>query len=92
MDMRKYVGGKNYVPNTVNKSPDYYCTWQTQLYATNDGKPEMQKKAINERSLFDTSKPNGWAYFYENARRDLIFVLDSGWDVPYDDKACNENL
>ena len=89
--MRKYVGGKNYVPNTVNKSPDYYCTWQTQLYATNDGKPEMQKKAINERSLFDTSKPNGWAYFYENARRDLIFVLDSGWDVPYDDnpsKTC----
>lgn len=72
------------VPNCVNPSPDYYCTWQVQLYATNDGKPDIQRHAINEKSLFDKSKPNGWAYFYDKARSDLIFVMDSSWDVTRD--------
>ena len=77
---------ENLIPNTVNPSPDYFCTWQVQLYATNDGKPDIQRHAINETSLFGTDKPYGWAYFYEEARRDLIFVMDSSWDVPNDDK------
>ena len=36
----------NLVPDTVNPTPDYYCTWQTQLYATNDGKPAEQRKRV----------------------------------------------
>ena len=72
----------NLIPNTQNLSPDYYCTWQTQLYATSDGKPEAQRAIIGERALFDTEKPFGWAYFYENARRDLFLVMDDSWDVP----------
>lgn len=75
---------RNLIPDCINPSPDYYCTWQVQLYATNDGKPDIQRHAINETSLFDKRKPFGWAYFYENARRDLIFVMDSSWDVPKD--------
>lgn len=73
---------QNLVPDCVNPSPDYYCTWQVQLYATNDGKPNIQRHAINEKSMFDKEKPNAWAYFYEQARSDLIFVMDSSWDLP----------
>ncbi len=72
------------IPDIQNPSPDYYCTWQTQLYATSDGKPEKQREIISEKALFDSEKPYGWAYFYEQARGDLIFVMDDSWDVPMD--------
>lgn len=70
------------IPNAQNPTPDYYCTWQTQLYATCDGKPEGQRRAICESSLFDKEKPFGWAYFYPEVRSDLFFVMDDSWDVP----------
>ncbi len=72
----------NFVPDIVNPTPDYYCTWQTQLYATSDGKPEGQRAIIDENSLFGSEKPYGWAYFYKEARGDLILVMDDSWDVP----------
>lgn len=72
----------NLIPNIHNPTPDYYCTWQTQLYATNDGKPEGQRAIIGEKALFDNEKPYGWAYFYEQARKDLFIVMDDSWDVP----------
>lgn len=71
----------NLVPDGINPSPDYYCTWQTQLYATSDGKPEKQREIIGEKGLFGKEKPYGWAYFYEEARKDLFFVMDDSWDV-----------
>lgn len=74
----------NLVPDVVNPTPDYYCTWQTQLYATSDGKSGGQRKAMCENSLFNPEKPYGWAYFYEDAKRDLFIVMDDSWDVPYD--------
>ncbi|MBQ7836044.1 MAG: hypothetical protein IJ389_02190 [Clostridia bacterium] len=70
------------IPDVVNPTPDYYCTWQTQLYATSDGKPGEQRRAINENSLFNPEKPYGWAYFHEKARGDLFIVMDDSWDVP----------
>lgn len=72
----------NLIPNIKNPSPDYYCTWQTQLYATSGGSPEAQRTVIGEKALFEREKPYGWAYFYKEARRDLIFVMDDSWDVP----------
>lgn len=75
---------ENLIPDIVNPSPDYYCTWQTQLYATSDGKPLKQRACIGEKQLFDIEKPYGWAYFYEKARGDLIIVMDDSWDVPLD--------
>ena len=72
----------NLVPDIVNPTPDYYCTWQTQLFATCDGKPEGQRAIIGEKALFDVKKPYGWAYFYEQVRKDLILVMDDSWDVP----------
>lgn len=75
---------KSLIPDCANQTPDYYCTWQTQLYATSDGKPEMQRRMIGEKAMFEKEKPYGWAYFYENARKDLYFVMDDSWDVPLD--------
>ena len=72
----------NLVPDIQNTTPDYYCTWQTQLYATNDGKPQGQRAIIGENALFNSEKPFGWAYFYERVRKDLYIVMDDSWDVP----------
>ena len=72
----------NLVPDRINPSPDYYCTWQTQLFASSDGKPPKQRAIIGEKALFDTTKPFGWSYFYDNARADLFLVMDDSWDVP----------
>lgn len=75
----------NIIPNCTNSSPDYYCTWQTQLFATCDGKPAGQRAIIGEKALFSKEKPHGWAYFYEPVRKDLLFVMDDSWDVPFVD-------
>lgn len=83
--MKYLLKEQNFVPDTVNPTPDYYCTWQTQLYATSDGKPEKQRAVIGEQALFGDQKPYGWAHFYEQARRDLILVMDDSWDVPFAD-------
>lgn len=73
------------VPDIQNPSPDYYCTWQAQLYATCDGKQRRQRETIGEKALFNKEKPYGWAYFYEKSRRDLFLVMDDSWDVPKED-------
>ena len=77
-----FLSDVNLVPNIVNPSPDYYCTWQTQLYASNDGKPEKQRALLDENALFGAEKPFGWLDFFEKARRDLLFIMDDSWDVP----------
>ena len=70
------------IPTERSTTPDYYCTWQTQLYATSDGKPAGQRAIIGEKGLFSEEKPYGWAYFYPEARGDLFLVMDDSWDVP----------
>ncbi len=75
---------KSIIPNTVNTSPDYYCTWQTQLYYCNDGGPVAQRRNITEQNLFGDKAYQGWAYMHPEARRDLHIVLDDSWDVPVD--------
>ena len=72
----------NLVPDTENTTPDYYCTWQTQLYATSGGSPKEQRDVIGEKQLFGKEYPYGWAYLHERARRDLLLVMDDSWDVP----------
>ena len=77
----------NLIPKTQNPSPDYYCTWQTQLFATSDGKPEAQRAIIGEKALFCPEKPFGWANFYKECKNDLFIVMDDSWDVPL----CGDN-
>ncbi len=81
----------NLIPNTQNTSPDYYCTWQSQLYACSNTGPQGQRDNMCETALFgsgyepeDTKKGIGWAtHQYKEARKDLYLLLDDSWDVPY---------
>ena len=85
----------NLIPNKPGVSPNYYCTWAAQgKVAKKAGKVEnknrimfegdqgakLNRKCLNDEILFGE---NGFALQYESAREDLYFVLDDGWDVPY---------
>lgn len=74
----------NLIPDHPNPSLDYYCTWQTQLYYTNGGTPEEQRRNLTEEAIFGDKPGQGWARFHEKAREDLLFVMDDSWDVPLD--------
>lgn len=74
------------IPDIQNPTPDYYCTWQTQLYATSGGRPKAQRAIMGESQLFGEENPYGWAYFYPDARRDLFIVMDDSWDVPLENE------
>ncbi len=73
---------KNLITEKKNTTPDYYCTWQTQLYYSSDGGPVGQRRCLGEEVLFGEKENQGWANFYEDARSDLFFVMDDSWDVP----------
>lgn len=77
-----FPAGKNLVPDTPNTSPDYFCTWQAQLYRCSDGGPQAQRDCLTEENLFGNAGGAGWAYLYPEARGDLIFLMDDCWDVP----------
>lgn len=70
------------VPNSVNPSPDYYCTWQTQQYYTSDGGSGAQRANMVEANMFGKMAYQSWTDFYPNARADLYFVMDDSWDIP----------
>ena len=82
--------GVNLIPDTVNTSPDYFCTWQAQLYRCCNAGPQGQRDHMTEADIFgsgdealDRSVGVGWAaHLYKKARRDLIFLMDDCWDVP----------
>lgn len=73
---------RNLVPNTINSSPDYFCTWQVQLYRCNNAGPQGQRDCLTEDSIFGNPVGGGWANLYPDARKDLIFLMDDSWDVP----------
>lgn len=70
----------------------YFCTWLSQNYLS--GKPEFATRGcdsprdmINEKIVFGDG---GLAYCMGESKRDLIFVFDDGWDVPYGTAFCGE--
>ncbi len=75
----------NLIEDKENQTPDYYCTWQTQLYISNNGGPEKQRENMTASNLLGDSGAQGWVNFYEKARKDLILVMDDSWDVPLTD-------
>ena len=92
---RKGLSEMNLIPSKPGISPNYYCTWATQgNVAKKAGKVEnnnhilfegdqgakWNRNYLNDEILFGE---DGFALQYENAREDLYFLLDDGWDVPY---------
>lgn len=73
---------KSLVPNTINTSPDYFCTWNIQGYYSSYASGDAQKDAILESRLFGHGQYENWLGQFSQVRRDLYFVMDEGWDRP----------
>lgn len=78
------------VPPVPGKSPNYWCTWGRQNSVEQkheaarffgDQGAKLGRDNLNEECLF---REGGWADYFPECRSDLFFVLDDGWDVPYD--------
>ncbi len=88
----------NLVPDKENTSPDYYCTWQSQLYACSNAGPQGQRDCMSEEHIFGSGTENedikngiGWVtHQYKEARKDLYLILDDSWDVPQNSEDDNE--
>ena len=74
-------------------TPNYYCTWATQartikamkakgesMFPGDQGLPGCRDN-LDEKTVLG---PSGWArVLYPEARQNLNFLLDDGWDVDY---------
>ncbi len=82
----------NLIPDTARETvPNYWCTWATQAFTITQktfGEIAFQgdqgqfgtRDNLNSKTLFG---PEGWARDWQEIRRDLLFLIDDGWDVPY---------
>ena len=73
-----------------SKIKNYFCTWRTQATLKNSEKYLKIRKnstpdVLSEEFLF--GEPGILNDIPEKIRRDLIVVIDDGWDVPYGLKA-----
>ncbi len=79
----------NLVPDSRNSSPDYWCTWGAQNYATDTlsvkhtlalGGHSVTAGYLTEKNVFGE---NGWSEALPDIlKQDLILLFDLGWDVP----------
>lgn len=75
---------KNFIPKNGKKTYDYFCTWQSQADGAQNelGDVRDTRNTLNYEFLFsDDGILKNW---FENTRKEIIVVLDDGWDVPYD--------
>ncbi len=74
----------NFIPDEVKNTGNYFCTWDSQCDHINTWKNRPQgftsRDAMCEEFLFGE---NGLLNSFDGVRKDLIAVLDDGWDVPY---------
>lgn len=84
--------GESLIPQSPVEAPNYWCTWAAQNYMYGQNLAKLDAKilegdsgsrlahdAMSEDVLFGK---NGWASeFFPSVRRDLLFLLDDGWQV-----------
>lgn len=83
------TGDIDLVPDQQNLSPDYWCTWGAQNYATDTlsvkhtlalGGHSITAGYLAEENVFGEG---GWSdAFPDILKQDLILLFDLGWDVP----------
>ena len=91
-------GSLNLVPDTLNSTPDYWCTWGAQNYASDTaavlnslslGPHSVTAGYLTEERLFGEG---GWSSAIpELLRQDLILLFDLGWDVHENENIINSN-
>jgi hypothetical protein len=79
----------NLIPDEINSSPDYWCTWGAQNYATDSssvkhtlalGGHSVTAGYLTEENVFGE---NDWSGAFPGIlKQDLILLFDLGWDVP----------
>jgi hypothetical protein len=93
-----WVQAENLIPSTVNKAPDYYCTWASQNYMEGWGVTNFDCSTIeggNGNSLAQTwirdttvFGPRGWStLFHPKARPDLYLMFDDGEFADWSDNS-----
>ena len=74
----------NLIPDEPKPTGSYFCTWDSQCDHMNTQKNRPKDRgsrdAMCEDFLFGE---NGLLNSFDGVRKDLIVVLDDGWDVPY---------
>jgi hypothetical protein len=88
----------NLVPATFNESPDYWCTWGAQNYASDTtavlnslslGPHSVTAANLTEERLFGKG---GWSSAFPGLlRQDLILLFDLGWDIHENESIINSN-
>lgn len=70
----------NIIPakSSTKKILNYFCTWFHQAHAAHGRKTQ---DFINESLIF--SGDQAWCRLFPEIRDELFFVMDDGWDVPY---------
>jgi hypothetical protein len=86
----------NLVPERPSPSPDYWCTWGAQNYATDTfsvkhtlslGGHSVTAGYLTEKNVFGEK---GWSESLPDIlRQDLILLFDLGWDIPATQKFEN---
>lgn len=71
------------------RSSAYWCTWATQGDTRLRNGASSDRDNLNERTVFGK---DGWINLYPEHRRDLLFMVDDGWDVPYGAKGGPEGI
>ncbi len=77
----------NLVPDRPGKTPNYWCTWGAQNYASNDAAFEACVELKGHFAIADTlTEKNmfhdpGWANFLPKVRKDMFILYDLGWDT-----------
>jgi len=78
----------NLVPDKPAKTPNYWCTWGAQNYASTDAALEYCvelkghfaiAETLTEKSMFHDP---GWAKYFQKVRKDMFILYDLGWDTP----------
>ena len=77
------------IPDMGKFTGNYFCTWDAQcdhMYTwKNRPKNRTARDAMCEDFLFGE---NGLLQSFEDVRKDLIVMLDDGWDVPWGAQEC----
>lgn len=72
------------VPDKPGTTPDYWCTWGAQNYASVETARDAMSHstiagALTEDHVFGV---DGWARAFPKVHKDMYIVFDLGWDVP----------
>lgn len=66
------------------KNDSYFCTWQSQKFSRSKNQQLSNEKQIRDYLTEETTfGKNGTASVYPKLKKDLIFLIDDGWDVEY---------